>query len=82
MENEIKCEVVEELFDEDGTVNCWAHKLGPADYLYITHNHSDMYDVEHSTSYGESRIVVLKTFKRFSNAKRFAEQWILNNYEI
>lgn len=64
------------------TVNCWAHKLGPADYLYITHNHSDMYDVEHSTSYGESRIVVLKTFKRFSNAKRFAEQWSLNNYEI
>lgn len=81
MENEIKWEVVEELSDENGTPNCWAHKLGPADYLYITHNHSDMYDVEHSTSYGESRIVVLKTFKRFSNAKRFAEQWILNNYE-
>lgn len=82
MENEIKWEVVEELSDEDGTVNCWAYKIGNANYVYITHNHNDMYDVEHSTSYGESRIVVLKAFKRFSNAKRFAEQWILNNYEI
>lgn len=81
MENEIKWEVVEELSNEDGTPNCWAYKIGKAIYVYITHNHNDMYDVEHSTSYGESRIVVLKTFKRFSNAKRFAEQWILNNYE-
>lgn len=82
MENEIKWEVVEELSNEDGTPNCWAYKIGKANYVYITHNHNDMYDVEHSTSYGESRIVVLKTFKGFSNAKRFAEQWILNNYEI
>ena len=37
MENEIKWEVVEELSDENGTPNCWAHKLGPADYVYITH---------------------------------------------
>lgn len=58
------------------------YKIGKANFVYITHNHNDMYDVEHSTSYGESRLVVLKTFKRFSNAKRYAEQWILNNYEI
>ena len=90
MENEIKWEVVEELSDENGTPNCWAYKIGKANYVYITHNNNvyithnnnDMYDVEHSTSYGESRIVVLKAFKRFSNAKRYAEQWILNNYEI
>ena len=25
---------------------------------------------------------IFDDFKRFSNAKRFAEQWILNNYEI
>lgn len=82
MERKIKWEIVEDLSDEDGKANCWAYKIGNANYVYITHNHNDMYDVEHSTSYGESRIVVLKTFKRFSNAKRFAEQWILNNYEI
>lgn len=57
-------------------------RLEKQNFVYITHNHNDMYDVEHSTSYGESRLVVLKTFKRFSNAKRYAEQWILNNYEI
>ena len=38
MENEIKWEVVEELSDENGTPNCWAHKLGPADYLYIIYH--------------------------------------------
>lgn len=82
MKHEIKWEIVEDLSDEDGTVNCWGYKLGNANFVYITRNHNDMYDVEHSTSYGESRIVVLKTFKRFGNAKRYAEQWILNNYEI
>lgn len=82
MNDEIKWEIVEDLSDEDGTVNCWGYKLGKANFVYITRNPNDMYDVEHSTSYGESRIVVLKTFKRFSNAKKFAERWILENYEI
>ena len=76
MENEIKWEVVEELSDENGTPNCWGYKI-EKQTLYISHIiHNDMCDVEHSTSYGRSRLVVLKTFKRFSNAKRYAEQWI------
>lgn len=37
MENEIKWEVVEELSNEDGTPNCWAYKIGKANYVYITH---------------------------------------------
>lgn len=78
----MRWEIVEEMSDEDGTPNCWAYKIGKANYVYITHNPKDMYDVEHSTSYGDNRVVVLKTFKRFSNAKKFAEQWILENYEI
>lgn len=50
--------------------------------IYITHNYKDLYDVEHSTSYGDNKIVVLRTFKKFNNAKQFAEQWILKKYEI
>lgn len=78
----MKWEIVGEMSDEDGTPNCWAYKIGKANYVYITHNPKDMYDVEHSTSYGDNRVVALKTFKRFSNAKKFAEQWILENCEI
>lgn len=40
MENEIKWEVVEELSDEDGTPNCWAHKLGPCISHITTKIHS------------------------------------------
>lgn len=75
-------EIVEEMSDEDGRPNCLAYKIGKANYVYITHNYKDLYDVECSTSYGDNRVVVLKTFKRFSNAKKFAERWILENYEI
>lgn len=56
MENEIKWEVVEELSDENGTPNCWAHKLGPADYVYITHNYRKTFDVERSAPCSDSGI--------------------------
>lgn len=78
----MRWEIVEEMSDEDGTPNYWAYKIGKANYVYITHSPKDMYDVEHSTSYGDNRVVALKTFKRFSNAKKIAEQWILENCEI
>lgn len=82
MNNIIKWEVVEELSDEDGTVNCWAHKLGPADYVYITHNYRKTFDVERSAPCSDSGIATIKSFKRFNNAKRFAESLILSDYEI
>lgn len=53
----MRWEIVEEMSDEDGTPNCWAYKIRKANYVYITHNPKDMYDVEHSTSYGDNRVV-------------------------
>ena len=80
MDNNMKWEAVEELSNENGTPNCWAHKLGPADYVYITHNYRKTFDVERSVPCSDSGIETIKSFKRFSNAKRFAEN-LINNYE-
>lgn len=80
MENEIKWEVVEELTDEDGTPNCWAYKIGKANYVYITHNYKNTFDVERSAPSSDSGIATTKSFKRFNKAKRFAED-LINNHE-
>lgn len=80
MKHKIKWEIVEDLSDEDGTVNCWAYKLGNADYLYITRTYKNTFDVERSAPCSDSGIAIIKSFKRFKNAKRFAED-LINNYE-
>lgn len=64
MKNEIKWEVVEELSDDDN----------------ITHNYRNTFDVERSALCSDSGISFIKSFKRFNNAKRFAED-LINNYE-